>query len=243
MGIDTPSEDSVSITHTRISAAFEITEIDIVLSVEIQGQERKFANIRLQEFMLAYNNFAKPITELTVNLGELRVEDLLHDGDPSYRYPLKSSDNERRNKGHNLSMTSRLSSSCPEGSSLFDQRILSTSLPSVLNYSPKKYFPHAISPLRPMMHNQKKFPSQPQLHSTREICSEDECEVEHFLSKEEREESWVKIKILLIDEEVRDRLEKEVFVSMNSYSGGQARRQKSHPYGIFSIYVRSFLKI
>ena len=217
MGMDTPSEDSVSITHTKISAAFEITEIDIVLSVEIQGKERKFANIRLQEFILAYNNFAKPITEITVNLGELRVEDLLHDGDSSYRYLLKSSDNERRNKGHNLSLTSRLSSSCPEGSSLFDQRILSTSLPSVLNVSPKKYVPQTISPLRPMMHNQKRFPSQPQLHSTRESGSEDESEFERLLSKEEREESWVKIKILLIDEEARDSLEQEVFVSINFY--------------------------
>ena len=208
-------EDEPTITHTSVNASFEIAGIDLILSVEIQGKERKFANILLEDFVLGYNNSNKPRTEVSVVLGGLFVEDLLHEGDPAYRYLIKSSNSGNGKKGQNLGVTDRLSISCPEASSFYDCMIMSTSLPSVLHNSPQKL--HTISPLRPMMHSDKKFPSQPQLLSNRGSGDDDDDdnEIESSLC-DVKEESWVKINLLLIDEEAISSDENELFVSIVS---------------------------
>ena len=204
--------EAVQVGHTRVSASFEIVGIDITLSVEIQGRERKFANILLHDFVLGCNSPDRNSTEVSVVLGGLSVEDLLHDGDPVYRFLLKSSSIDAKDKWQNLGVTSRLSSSCPDASSFSDCVILSTSLPSVLHNSPKK--PPIISPLRPMMHSYKKFPSQPQLISNRDFASDDESETE-AMDCDEMKESWVKINILLLNGGSKGSEENEVFVRNN----------------------------
>ena len=208
------SIEAVETPFTRISASFEIAGIDIVLSVEIQGHERKFANILLHDFVLGYTNANKPSAEVSVILGGLSVEDLLHDGDPAYRFLLKSSNVDTGDKRQNLGVSTRLSSSCPEASSFSDYGILSTSLPSVLHNSPKRLY--VTSPLRPMIHSGKKFPSLPQLISKRDSTSDDENEIEAALS-DEKDDSWVKINVLLIDEELKGSEENELFVRITFF--------------------------
>ena len=213
--IDAPeameTHEPVAIPHTCVSASFEVAGIDITLSVEIQGQERKFANILLHDFVLGYSNADKPTTEVSVVLGGLSVEDLLHDGDPAHRFLLKSSSIDTKEKRQNLGVSSRLSSSCPEAYSLSDYEILSTSLPSVLHSSPKRL--QIMSPLRPMLHSDRKFPSQPHLVSNRENASDDESEME-AVACSSKEESWVKINALLIDDTTKRSDDNELFVRM-----------------------------
>ncbi len=204
--------DAVNISHTQISVNFQISELEVVFGAEIRGTDREFANLRLQEFILAYSNVSKPFTEVSINLGGLHVEDLLHEGDPAYRFLMKSSDNKTRLDNENLSFTSRLSTSCPEGTSYLNYTDLSSSLPSILTYSPKHHTPQMMTQLRPMMLSQRKFPSQPQLSWTKESLSEDESEVEHLLSKA-NEDSWVKVKITLIDDDFQSEEHGETFVS------------------------------
>ncbi len=205
--------ETVDIRHTQISVSFEICEVNVVFGAEIRGLEREFASLRLQEFILSYNNLSKPFTEIAINLGGLHIEDLLHEGDPAYRFLMKSSESESRLSKQNLSFTSRLSTSCPEGSSFLGYRDLSSSLPTILTYSPKRQTPQVMNQIRPMMLNQKKFPSQPHLCATRESFSEDECEVESLLAKG-REDAWVKVKVTLVDDDFRGEESSEIFVSM-----------------------------
>lgn len=203
-------DNDLEVSRTVVSASFEIAGVDIVLSVEMQGKERKFASILLEDFVLGYDNAAKPLTDVSVTLGGLSVEDLLHDGEAAFRYLLKSSNNEQKKKGGNLGVPNRLSSSCPETSLSFDCLALSTSLPSVLHNSPKRHYPS--SPLRPMMHSYRKFPSQPQMLWSKDNASEGDNELE--AQDDVTEESWVKINILLMDEEASMTDGDEMFVSV-----------------------------
>lgn len=207
--IESIEDEALEISRTSVSASFSIAGINVTLSVDIHGEERKFANILLENFFFDYNNSVKSVTEISVILGGLSVEDLLYDGEPGYRYLLKSSNSETIGKDRNIGVSSRLSRSCPESSSFFDCTTLSTSLPSVLHNSPKKL--HASSPLRPMMHYDKKFPSQPHMAWNRDE-GEDESGAETG-DNEDKEESWVKIHVSSIDEEDNSTDFSEAFVS------------------------------
>ena len=188
---------------TLITALFEVPKFQIQLQVELRDEEQEFANIVLEDFFLSFSNVAKPLTEITVHLGGMSVEDLLHKGNPAYKYLLCSSNTrDQSSRGPNLSSLSRLSYSCPETSLLSSNPILSSSLPSVLYQSPKKTTQRVLSPLRPMI-SPRKYPSQPQLQSSQE---EDDGSVDeqHSLGLTPREQAWVEVKVTVVDKDSKE---------------------------------------
>eukprot|EP00794_Sanderia_malayensis_P015340 gene15340-16917_t len=205
-------KDNVDMSHTQINVSFEICEVCVVFGAEIRGMEREFASLRLQEFILSYNNLSRPFTEITINLGGLHIEDLLYDGDPAYRFLMKSSESDNRLSKQNFSFMSRLSTSCPEGSSFLCYRDMSSSLPTILTNSPIRQPAHVTTQIRPMMLSQPKFPSQPHLSGRGESLDEDEIEVGSLLSKG-REEAWVKVAITLVDDDFQAQDSSEIFVN------------------------------
>ena len=185
--------DKDEVTH--ITACFEVPQLEIRLRGELNGKEQGLINISFEDFELSYDNVMKPLTQVTLNLGGLYVEDLMYDKNDDCQYILMSSSRGRQGLTDRLRRSTRLCSSCPEESDLHSYRLISTSLPSVFQTSPKRLPTLVTSPFRPMLHtttSQTVPDDEPSLEETVGSIDLDE----HF-----KEDSLVRIKVITVAKE------------------------------------------
>ena len=193
---ETESEDP-----TPIKAQFEVPHLSIKLCGELNKVDHDFVDIMFYDFALNYEHTKPTRTQFDVSLGGLLVEDLLQEPESLYRHLISSSAPRQRHlRERSLSASpSSLSSSCPVVSEVGLHSNFSSSLPHCLSTSPRQGPFRSLSPLRPLLKNQK-FPSMPSVNvSTDGNSSMEGLRSSSSVMKEKKENNLVRINVLLID--------------------------------------------